>query len=72
LFTAPKNYKTQIFIENSNGLQKIEIDEENHFTKILIYFKEAIESKELKIQEYNQNIQQAILISQFKKIINER
>jgi predicted dehydrogenase len=72
LFTAPKDYKTQIFIENSNGLQKIEIDEENHFTKMLIYFKEAIESKELKIQEYNQNIQQATLMNQFKKIINER
>ncbi len=72
LFTAPKDYLPQIIIENSSGVKKIEIEKENHFTKILTYFKSAIESSELANEEYKQNIIQATLMNQFKNIINEK
>ena len=71
IFTAPSDYRPQILIENGKKKKLIEIEESNHFVNMLLFFNDCIYSKELRMKEYESNINQARLIEEFKIKSNE-
>jgi len=71
IFTAPPAYSPEVIIETEQGLQKIAIEPDNHYQKMLKHFYDCIQSHELRVEEYQQNIHQSRLIEEFKKIANE-
>jgi len=64
IFTSPKDLSPSIHIENSLGSRTEVILPDNHFKNMLQHFYEVIKNKNKKNEEYDQNINQARLISE--------
>lgn len=71
IFTAPPGHKPQILLENKNGSEIIEVEASNHFVNMLLHFHKCIFTMLLMREEYDQNINQARLIEEFKTKANE-
>lgn len=68
IFTSPPNYETELHFENHNGKEYIKIDKDNHFEKMLLYFRSLIFGNTNIKAEYKDNINQSRLIKElFKK-----
>jgi NDP-hexose-3-ketoreductase len=65
IFTAPPGYEPTITIENNEGINEMVLPADNHYVKMLEYFYECIHNSDLKIKEYEANINQARLINDF-------
>lgn len=71
IFTAPPEYSPEIIIETAQGIEKIALEPDNHYQKMLKHFYDCTQNQELRTEEYQQNIHQSRLIEEFKKIANE-
>lgn len=72
IFTAPKDFETEIIVEVDNKVEKIKVDTDNHFKNMLEYFYILIQQPSLAIKEYEDNIKQAQLLEEFLTIANEK
>jgi NDP-hexose-3-ketoreductase len=72
IYTAAPDYSPEVYIESNDGVEKIILEPDNHFIKMLLHFYECINSKQLRIIEYKQNINQSKLLNQFKEISYEK
>lgn len=71
IFTANETVKPKIRLETQgNGLQEIELDTDNHFKNMLLYFHELITGNKDKSSEYTANINQSRLLQQLKEKSN--
>jgi NDP-hexose-3-ketoreductase len=68
IFTAPSDYTVKLLIEKNNETEIIEIVPENHFVKSLIHFSNCISDYMLRVDEYKANLNQALLLDNFKKL----
>ena len=68
IFTAPSDFTVKLMIEKYNESEIIEIVPENHFVKSLIHFSNCINDSMLRIDEYKANLNQALLLDNFKKL----
>ncbi len=71
LFTAPENFSPEIIIENSGGKRIIIVDPENHFEKMLNHFYNLVFGFTSSEDEHIQNLDQARLLYEIKKLTNE-
>lgn len=71
IFTAPPGHKPVVQIEKDGKLEKIELESDHHFKKMLCYFISAINNSSVRSDEYDQNIRQARLIMELRKKANE-
>ncbi|CAL66999.1 Gfo/Idh/MocA family protein [Christiangramia forsetii] len=72
IFTAKESFKPKIILEtNKDGMREIELESDNHFRNMLIYFYELVTGIKDKNIEYSQNINQARLLEEFKSKSNE-
>jgi len=63
LFTAKEDFTPTLVLEtNEKGLQNIELESDNHFRNMLLYFKELFSNKNMREEEYVNNINQARLL----------
>lgn len=63
LFTAKKGFTPTLVLEtNEKGIQNIELESDNHFRNMLLYFKELFSNGTKKEEEYVNNINQAKLL----------
>jgi predicted dehydrogenase len=65
IFTAPPGYEAVFTVESKEGLDTIIIPAENHYLNMLQYFYDCTKNKNLRLQEYKANINQARLIEEF-------
>lgn len=72
IFTAPPGYSPEIFIETAQGSEKIQLDPDNHYKNMLVHFYNCTHNMQLNNDEYQQNIQQARLLEEFKTLSNEK
>jgi predicted dehydrogenase len=70
IFTAPPDYTCKILIENNNKLRNIELLPENQFAKCLLFFSKCINDSISRTEEYKANINQSLLVENFKKFCN--
>ncbi len=68
IFTAPPDLALTICLEKNKSTKHISIQKCNHFKEMLIYFHQLIESRKNLNLEYEQNINQARLLEDFKKL----
>ncbi|RIJ42780.1 Gfo/Idh/MocA family protein [Pontibacter oryzae] len=66
IFTAPPGYKPEVIIETKQGKEKIVLEPDHHFKKMLLYFSHSMQPAEIKSFEYKSNINQARLLEQIK------
>lgn len=67
IFTAGKNVRPKISIEtNTQGLQTIELESDDHFKKMLLYFSDLVKGNKPKEREYFSNINQSRLLQGVK------
>lgn len=66
IFTAHPEYKPEVIIETKQGKEKIELEPDHHFQKMLLYFAGLMQSTDVKSFEYKGNINQARLLDQIK------
>ena len=71
LFTAPRTIEPEVFVESVEGKETVRLRADNHFNNMLEHFYQTIHSPELANDEYQQNINQARLIHEFRKKANE-
>lgn len=72
IFTSPPGYSPTIFIKvNGESDKKIEIDQDNHFKRMLAHFSKVTCDSDLKLTELSQNITQARLLHEFKLQSND-
>ena len=67
IFTAPPDLDVPIILEKKDSTQNISVSRCNHFVEMLLYFNQLIQTKGNLGVEYEQNINQARLIDEFKK-----
>lgn len=72
IFTAPPGYSPEIIIETAQGIEKIALEPDNHYQRMLEYFYNCTQNQQLRAEEYQQNIHQSRLLEEFKKISNEK
>lgn len=72
IFTAPPGYSPELYIETSEGIEKILLEPDNHFENMLKHFYNCTKNEQLRIVEYQQNINQSRLLNEFKIIANEK
>ena len=70
IFTAPPGYAPEIQIETAKGIEKIQLESDNHFQNMLKHFWYCRQNHELCAAEYSQNYIQAKLLEEFKIISN--
>lgn len=70
IFTAPPGYEPEILVESANHKEVIKCSGDNHFKNMLRHFYSLITDKNNIEEEYEQNINQARLIDEFKKKAN--
>jgi dTDP-3,4-didehydro-2,6-dideoxy-alpha-D-glucose 3-reductase len=63
IFTAPRDHSPIIYIENIEGRSSEEISPDNHFKNMLMHFFKVTKNTKMKNEEYEQNINQARLMS---------
>ena len=68
IFTAPPDLEVRICLEKKESTKHISIPKCNHFKEMLTYFHQLIESRKNLNFEYEQNINQARLLEDFKKL----
>lgn len=67
IFTAKKNFKPRILLEtDKHGIKEIELETDDHFKNMLVYFYNCTMGKENLNTEYSGNINQARLIEEVK------
>ena len=72
IFTAGESIKPKIILEtNANGLEEVELEPDNHFRNMLLYFHKLIMGLEDRNDEYSSNINQARLLEELKMKSNE-
>jgi predicted dehydrogenase len=64
IFTAGPGVQAKVTIENRNGIEDINLPEDNHFLNMLDHFSELINTGNGLDDEYSQNINQARLIKE--------
>lgn len=62
VYTCPPSLSTKILIENEEGSKSINIEPDNHFVNMLIYFHSLINDHGTCLSEYIYNIDQARLL----------
>lgn len=68
IFTANETVSPKIILETQEkGIEEIELNSDNHFEKMLIYFYDLITGNKDKAQEYADNINQARLLKELKE-----
>lgn len=73
IFTAGENVLPKIVLEtNSEGVKEIELNKDNHFKNMLLYFYDLLSGVKDKEREYSDNINQSRLIEEIKLKANER
>ena len=73
LFTAREDFYPTINLEIAGKKNEIiELNPDNHFRKMLLYFSDSIFDKQSKKNENNQNLTQARLLQEIKDIDNEK
>lgn len=65
IFTAGPSVKPNIFIESNNAINKIELPSDNHFLNMLDHFSKLIFKKDHREIEYDDNINQSRLLTEF-------
>lgn len=68
IFTAAPNFKPTIEIETADGKEIVTLEAENHFKNMLQFFHQQVSNNNRNENEYLQNIQQALLINELKKL----
>ena len=72
IFTAGETVTPKIILEtNTNGLEEVELESDNHFRNMLLYFHRLITGSENRNSEYADNINQARLMEELKLKSNE-
>lgn len=72
IFTAKSSFNPNIILEtNEDGLQEIELEQDNHFKNMLLHFYQLIMGSKDKNEEYIENINQSRLLEEFKIKFNE-
>ena len=67
IFTAPSSYSPIINIHKTiSGSSTVELSSANHFVNLLMYFKNQIIDQDNLSDEYQQNVNQSRLISEFQ------
>lgn len=73
IFTAGGSIKPKIILEtNKKGFQEIELEPDNHFRNMLMYFYELVNGSGAKESEYSDNVNQARLLEELKLKSNEK
>lgn len=73
IFTAKKNFKPRIILEiNNQSLKEIELESDDHFKNMLLYFCRCTQGMENLNTEYSENINQARLIEQVKSLASHK
>lgn len=73
IFTAKKNFEAKIILEtNKHGIEEIELETDEHFKNMLIYFYKCIRGMKNLNVEYVGNINQARLIEQVKQLAKNK
>ncbi len=67
IFTAPPGFTTEIKIETKSGMEILQVEADNHFHNMLLYFYDLCTGKKSADDEMNRNYHQARLIEEFKK-----
>ena len=68
IFTSPPGHQAELIFEKNGGKKVIKIETDNHFINMLLYFHSLIIDGKLLHTEYENNINQGRLISEFSKI----
>lgn len=71
IFTAPPNIEPRITIETNDGVQERVLQADNHYINMLKHFYNLVVNGGDKSSEYKENIRQASLIHQFKKVASK-
>ena len=66
IFTAPPRFRPVLFIETQEGMEERILPSDDHFKNMVKYFYSLITSAKPVLLEYEQNLQQAKLINDFK------
>jgi NDP-hexose-3-ketoreductase len=68
IFTAPAALQPMLLIETQQGIEDRILPADDHFRNILEYFHALILGTKSPFEEYNSNIQQAVLIHDFQRL----
>ena len=68
IFTAPPEFHPKLIIETRHGVEERILPKDDHFRNMLEHFYGLIFGTTPLIEEYEKNIQQAMLISDFKRL----
>ncbi|MDC1243077.1 Gfo/Idh/MocA family oxidoreductase [Amylibacter sp.] len=68
IFTAPVGYIPKLIIETQNVVKEFCLSEDDQFKNMLEHFYSLITGSESVLMEYEQNVQQANLIHEFKQL----
>lgn len=71
IFTAPPGLTPELSIETNEGREVIILSADNQFENMLTHFYQTIHSTGLAMEEYEQNINQARLINEFREKADE-
>ncbi|WP_421947827.1 Gfo/Idh/MocA family protein [Phaeodactylibacter xiamenensis] len=74
IFTAKPSYKPTVLLEKRTGQKQIELEPDNPYRNMLLYFYELVvnrDPRQLEI-EYQANIMQSKLLTEFKNLANEQ
>jgi len=72
IFTAPPGFQPKLLIETHHGVEERILPADDHFKKMMEHFYALITDTEPIITEYKQNILQAILIQDFKRLATKQ
>ena len=68
IFTAPVGYNPKLIIETQNVVEERSLSADDQFKNMLEHFYSLITGSESVLMEYEQNVQQASLIHEFKQL----
>ena len=66
IFTAPPGFHPKLFIETQDGTEERVLPSDDHFKNMVKHFYSLITNAKPVMLEYEQNLQQARLINDFK------
>jgi len=72
LFTSPPGHQPSILLETTTGKETISIDPANHFEQMLLHFYNLVNNVKQMDDEHKNNLDQARLLSEIKKIAHEK
>ena len=68
IFTAPVGYNPKLIVETQNVVEERSLSADDQFKNMLEHFYSLITGSESVLMEYEQNVQQASLIHEFKQL----